>query len=404
MTAAKLTKAENARSKGSALTVLAAIVFGWTALRVTVVSWPLGLASDNRANETSLTSSRPLQEGESGNSAQSISASRDTDRYLPVDEMAYRQGFVGSQRPSTPVVNALLNPFGDRPDLSHPVQGVSVEDHSDFLNAPAIDLRRISGSESVTVYWTEPAENEAGVAIESLGAFQPVDARASAREFHASSALSRWSIDAWALWREGGNVPLVAGQSSYGRSQAGAVVRYRLGEASGHVPQLYLRGTSALEGVREREVAFGGSARPMPSLPLRVAMEARLSETESGTELRAAGYAVTELPPANLPGGVQGEAYAQAGYVTGDFATPFVDGQARITRPVQLDDDFRLEAGAGVWGGAQDDAARLDMGPTVGVTFRIGPARGRVSADYRFRIAGDAEPASGPALTLTAGF
>ena len=57
----------------------------------------------------------------------------------------------------------------------------------------------------------------------------------------------------------------------------------------------------------------------------------------------------------------------------------------------------------GDWG-AQEDAERLDIGPSAGLSFRIGAARGRVSADYRFRVAGDAEPSSGPALTLTAGF
>ena len=206
------------------------------------------------------------------------------------------------------------------------------------------------------------------------------------------------------LWREGGNAPLVAGLPSYGRSQAGAVLRYALAEASGHLPQLYLRATSALEGARERDIAFGASAHPLPAFPLRFAAETRLSETASGTEWRAAGYAVTELPPLALPGRLTGEAYAQAGYVTGNAATPFVDGQARITRPVLRRDDFRLEAGAGAWGGAQDDAQRLDIGPSAALTFRLGETQGRLSADYRFRVAGDAEPESGPTITLSAGF
>ena len=129
-----------------------------------------------------------------------------------------------------------------------------------------------------------------------------------------------------------------------------------------------------------------------------------MSETVAGTELRGAAYAVTELPPVALPGGLTGEAYVQGGYVTGDFATAFVDGQARITGELAGTENFRLTAGGGAWGGAQEDAERLDIGPSAGVSFRLGQARGRVSADYRFRVAGDAEPASGPALTLTAGF
>jgi hypothetical protein len=151
-------------------------------------------------------------------------------------------------------------------------------------------------------------------------------------------------------------------------------------------------------------VALGASARPLPGVPLRLAAEARVSETDRGTEARAAAYAVTELPPVGLPGGFTGEIYAQGGYVGGDFATPFADGQVRITRALAGTGDFRLEAGGGAWGGVQEDAGRLDIGPSAAVSFRIGPARGRVSADYRFRVAGDAQPASGPALTLSAGF
>ncbi|MEO6041100.1 MAG: hypothetical protein ABIP41_04300, partial [Croceibacterium sp.] len=66
--------------------------------------------------------------------------------------------------------------------------------------------------------------------------------------------------------------------------------------------------------------------------------------------------------------------------------------------------DSAASAGVGVWGGAQKGATRVDIGPTADVTFRLGDTRGRVAADYRFRVAGDAAPASGPAVTLSAGF
>lgn len=218
------------------------------------------------------------------------------------------------------------------------------------------------------------------------------------------AGLPRWSMDGWALWRQDNDSPLLSGRPSYGRSQAGAVLRYHLVPTSGHAPQLHLRGSLALAGRQEREAALGASARPLPGVPVRLAAEARVSETDRGTEVRGAAYAVTELAPVRLPGGFTGEAYAQGGYVSGAFATPFVDGQARITRQFAGSEDLRLEAGGGAWGGAQEDARRLDVGPSAALAFRIGPARGRVSADYRFRVAGDAEPASGPALTLSAGF
>lgn len=227
---------------------------------------------------------------------------------------------------------------------------------------------------------------------------------AAAHDLADASHARRWSMDMWALWREDTTTPITSGRPSYGRSQVGAVLRYRLDPASRRATQLHLRATRALDGAKETDVALGASARPLADVPLRLAAEARVSETDRGTQLRGAAFAVTELPPIGLPGGLTGEAYAQGGYVSGDFATAFIDGQARITGELAGTQDFTLTAGGGAWGGAQDDGGRLDIGPSAGVSFRLGRARGRIAADYRFRVAGDAQPASGPALTLTAGF
>lgn len=215
---------------------------------------------------------------------------------------------------------------------------------------------------------------------------------------------SRWSADGWLMLRKDTTTPILSGRPSYGRSQAGAVIRYRLASESALRPQAYLRASAALAGVREQEIAAGVSARPLAGVPLRLAVEARIDETSLGTRLRPAAYAVTEFPPLKLPLGMRAEAYAQGGYVGGAFATAFVDGQARVERPLARIGETELSAGAGAWGGAQKGAARLDVGPTAAVSFRLGAARGRIAADYRLRVAGDAEPSSGPALTLSAGF
>ena len=148
---------------------------------------------------------------------------------------------------------------------------------------------------------SQPTANDEAIHTDGVTALTPIDAPAAARELRATPAPPRWSLDAWVLWREGGNAPLVAGLPSYGRSQAGAVLRYALAEASGHLPQLYLRATSALEGARERDIAFGASARPLPAFPLRFAAETRLSETASGTEWRAAGYASPSCRRSRFP-------------------------------------------------------------------------------------------------------
>ena len=217
-------------------------------------------------------------------------------------------------------------------------------------------------------------------------------------------AGSRLSADAWLMARQDATSSVVSGRPSYGRSQAGGVVRYRLAPSSPHGPQAYLRASSALQGALEQDLVAGLSARPVPGAPLRFAAEARVTETGMGIELRPAVVAVTEFPPLGLPRGIRVEAYVQGGYVAGRFATAFVDGQGRVERPVARLGETGIAAGAGVWGGAQKGAARLDVGPTAAISFRLGEARGRVAADYRFRLAGDAEPRSGPAVTLSAGF
>lgn len=219
----------------------------------------------------------------------------------------------------------------------------------------------------------------------------------------------RWSADAWLLLREDTATPATSGRGSYGRSQAGAVLRYRLLPASGHRPTAYLRASQALAGSRESEAALGLSARPLPGLPLAAAAELRLTRSGGRTLARPAAYAVTELPPFELPGGFTGEAYLQAGYVGGDFATGFADGQLRAERKLFELGPAELHAGGGAWGGAQKGAARLDVGPgaTLRLEFGEAPSRtvpARVSMDWRFRVAGQAEPKSGPALTISAGF
>ncbi|HSQ95553.1 MAG TPA: hypothetical protein VLM18_05565 [Croceibacterium sp.] len=106
-----------------------------------------------------------------------------------------------------------------------------------------------------------------------------------------------------------------------------------------------------------------------------------------------------------MPLGLRAEAYAAAGYVGGRIATAFADGQARIDSHVaRLGDDTEISAVGSVWGGARKHAARLDIGPSTTVRFRLGEAASRVAIDYRWRVAGDAQLKSGTALTFSAGF
>lgn len=225
--------------------------------------------------------------------------------------------------------------------------------------------------------------------------------------FVPSVMPSRWSGDAWLLVRRGGAARSTAGfaPATYGASQAGAVIRYRLDPASEHRPSAYLRGSAALDGFREEEVALGLSARPVAGLPVVAAAEARVNRQAAGTHVRPAAFVYTELPPVKLPLGARAEIYGQAGYVGGNFATAFADGQVRADRPVVRLGDAELRAGGGVWGGAQKGTSRLDVGPSATLNLPIGRSAGaRLEVDWRFRVSGNAQPRSGPTVTVAAGF
>ncbi len=219
--------------------------------------------------------------------------------------------------------------------------------------------------------------------------------------------LPRWSGDAWLLARQrGGSAP---GGSlllpSYGANQLGAVLRYRLAPTSAFRPEVYGRAYGALNGTGEREAALGLAARPIPALPLSAMGELRVSRFVGGrTHLRPAVTLVTQLPPVTLPLALRAETYVQGGYVGGLAGTPFVDGQFRLEHIAEHHGRGELRLGGGIWGGAQQGAGRLDVGPGATVAFATGRAGAHLSLDWRFRVAGHAMPGSGPALTLAAGF
>lgn len=221
-----------------------------------------------------------------------------------------------------------------------------------------------------------------------------------------AAAARRWSVDGWLLLRQGGLAPGAGGlpPPAYGASQAGVVARYRLAPASRTRPALYLRATAATAAPRGEEAALGLALRPLPRVPVTLSGEVRVANIAGSVALRPAVMLVTELDRFALPAGLRGEAYGQAGYVGGRAGTPFADGQVRIDRALARLGSAELRAGGGAWGGVQRGAGRLDLGPSATLDFPLGGGQARLAADWRLRVAGQARPQSGPALTLSAGF
>lgn len=232
-----------------------------------------------------------------------------------------------------------------------------------------------------------------------------------ARAAVAGRKAGRWSADAWGFWRQGSDAaPIAQGRVPiYGASQIGALLQYRIGPENARDPRLYARAYRALVRRGESELALGASARPLPRVPVRVFGEVRVTDGAFRTEARPSAFAVTEIPPIGLPFGTRLETYAQAGWVGGTDASLFADGQASLTREIDQvaeasDNALRLSLGAGAWGGAQEDAHRVDLGPTMRLDVRLGEVPARLSLDWRERVEGDAAPGSGAAVTLSTRF
>lgn len=375
--------------RGQPVLVMAAVLLVWLALRLALWEAPPGAESTFIAAAEHGASSVPRL------TAGLLPDLEAADSIAPDDPIPARTAAAPGA--------LLLPPLPERVSQGHadPLAGAVSQDGpagANLVFAAAFSQMRISDALL--------AELRPAARPQMLAAPFPVRRAMKARSAVLPEAAPRprWSGDAWLLLRRDTTTAITSGRPSYGRSQAGGVLRYNLAPFSRHRPALYARASAALEGADETEVAAGLAGRPFPRIPVSVAAELRVFDANGRSELRPAAFAVSELPPIALPLGLRGEAYVQGGYVGGDFATAFLDGQARVDRALVTFGGTELRVGASGWGGAQKDANRLDLGPGASLSFDLGGARARLAADWRFRVAGNAEPSSGPALTLAAGF
>jgi hypothetical protein len=209
--------------------------------------------------------------------------------------------------------------------------------------------------------------------------------------------VARWTASAWLLARRETASPILTPGGTLGGSQAGGRVTYRLSGEEGPLVRLSGRVYVPLRQTSGAEVAVGLDWQPINRLPLYLLAERRQALGDNGRS--AFSLTLYGGRSAQLPLGVRLDSYAQAGIVGIRSRDLFVDGAVQFRRPVGP-----VEIGAGAWGAAQPGAARLDIGPHISVRLPTERAHLRLSADWRFRIAGDAAPGSGPALTLGADF
>jgi hypothetical protein len=189
-----------------------------------------------------------------------------------------------------------------------------------------------------------------------------------------------------------GSTSLASG-GTLGGSQAGARLSYNVTRQIAAT----LR-TSSDVGRRGGEVAAGIRVQPLVNIPVWLTAERRQRLGRYGGGRNAfALFAEGGVYDEPLPWQFTLDAYLQGGVVGFHSRDRFIDGGLTMTRPIYKN----FYAGLGVWGGAQPGLYRLDAGPRVTMRVRNNM---RVHLDWRQRLAGNAQPGSGPAVTLAGNF
>jgi hypothetical protein len=189
----------------------------------------------------------------------------------------------------------------------------------------------------------------------------------------------------------------------YGGSQAGAILSYRLLDRPAPDISVYGRLSTALSPWSQQEFALGARIHPVRNLPVALHAEQRF-DASSGGFAGTAFYATGGTGPDPIVEKFTLETYAQAGYVLGQNKTYFFDGSATLQRPIAELGPTTLSIGPGAWAGGQRQISRMDVGPRVDLRVPLGMTSARIALDWRLRIAGNARPGSGAAITVSTGF
>ena len=219
-------------------------------------------------------------------------------------------------------------------------------------------------------------------------------ARQSLPQPASKARLDRLQLSAWALLRGQPGPASLATGGTLGGSQAGARLTYYVSP----LLAASLRSSSPVGGGRGGEIAAGIKVTPFRSIPLSLTAERRQAIGKTGGGRSAFALfiegGVYQRP---IVWGFDLDAYAQGGVVGVRSRDLFADGGFTLTRPLY----GRFSAGLGMWGGVQPGLYRVDAGPRLSMRVRNNM---RVHLDWRQRVAGNAAPGSGPAVTLAADF
>lgn len=303
---------------------------------------------------------------------------------------AYAQYYAPAAYPQPPLIRPVMVPVYYPAPVSAPAATAR------YAEPPPPPLRPLFESRSADEWplprlaaISTPADSPVRAADRSMPPppVPPIDPR----------QLDRLQLTSWALLRNqqagvAGSRSLATG-GQLGASQAGARLIYNFNR------QLALAARFSSEvGRRGGEAAAGIRVRPLADIPVWLTAERRQAIGRYGGGRNAfAVFLEGGLYQRPLPWRFSLDTYLQAGVVGARHRDWFVDGSLAVSRPVYR----QFSAGFGVWGSGQPGLYRVEAGPRLTVRVRRNL---RVHADWRQKLAGNARPGSGPALTLAADF
>ena len=251
-------------------------------------------------------------------------------------------------------------------------------------------------------------DRRAAVALfDAALATDPVPADAALRPAWTADRrrlVRRWSGDAYSLFRNPGPAGPAA-SPVLGGGQSGGTLAWTLDPLARRPLAVVARYNAASVGgtidPATGQAAFGVRWRPFKGVGI------------SAERLVATGALARDDWALRIAGGADGKrgrivwsGYGEAGVLgAGDV---FAGAQFRAGVPVLRIGKLSMQGGAGGWASLQNGGGfttgRVDIGPTLLLRAPLGRASIDVAADWRFRVAGQALPGSGPALTLSTGF
>ncbi len=254
-------------------------------------------------------------------------------------------------------------------------------------------------------FGTRPAAAAGALALPPRrGDFAPGLARqAPLPRWPAAAADQRWSLAVASYWRGNDGTPAVGPDSAaqLGGSQSTARLTYLIDRSL--LLRAYIRAAHTPGRRDGLDVAVGVAVRPFKALPLDIHAERRTVLIGPGRDTTLV-YAAGGVDNQALPLDFRLSAYAQAGAADAGTVVGFADGAVTVQREVAARGGMRLSLGTMLGGAVQPDARRIDAGPRATLVLPDVGQGAQIALDWRERVAGNARPGSGLALTLAADF